>query len=123
MPRHTQGKISLTRRRLARFYDRRARRAEQPGPAAVLEQAENNDPDPEWAEEFNNRVLEAALNRIRPQFEQSTWTAFERVWIENRPAAEAADELSIRIHSVYMAKSRVLKRLMEEVRDIAEETS
>ena len=113
--------LLITRRRLIRFYEQQARRADKPQPARALDQAGSDGSDPEWSEEFNNRVLEAAMDRVRPEFEQSTWKAFERVWLENRPAAETADELSIRVQSVYMAKSRVLKRLMEEVQDIAEE--
>ncbi len=123
----------ITRRRLARFFDRRSRRAEEHCQTEVLEQAGNvapdsdwaealhNPPDPDWAEAFNNRILEAALSRIRPQFEDATWRAFERVWLGGRSAADTANELSMRIHSVYMAKSRVLKRLTEEVRDIVED--
>jgi RNA polymerase sigma factor (sigma-70 family) len=123
----------ITRRRLARFFGRRSRRSEEhyqteeleeaviPAPDADWAGALDNPPDPDWAEAFNNRILDAALVRIRPQFEDLTWLAFERVWLENRTAAETADELSMRIHSVYVAKSRVLKRLAEEVRDIVED--
>ena len=63
------------------------------------------------------------LHRIRPHFEASSWQAFERVWLEHRSAAEAADELSMSIEAVYMAKSRILRRLEEEVQDIAEDFS
>jgi RNA polymerase sigma-70 factor (ECF subfamily) len=114
--------LLITRRRLGRYFDRRAR-TENPGQEALQELADEQAPDPEWVEAFNSRVLEAALARIRPQFEPSTWRAFERVWLENRSAAEAAEELSIRIHAVYVAKSRVLKRLVEEVRDLVEDFS
>jgi RNA polymerase sigma factor (sigma-70 family) len=112
--------LLITRRRLVRCFDRRAR-AEKPCQEAVLDHADDPTPDPDWVEAFNNRILETALNRIRPHFEPWTWRAFERVWLENRSAAEVADELSIRVHSVYVAKSRVLKRLMEEVRDLVED--
>ncbi len=49
-----------------------------------------------------------------------TWNAFEAVWIEHRSAAETANALSLRIEQVYLAKSRVLKRLSEEVQEIAD---
>jgi len=61
-----------------------------------------------------------ALQRIQPCFEPATWRAFELVWIESRSAAETAQELSLRIEQIYLAKSRVLKRLSEEVREIVE---
>ena len=64
-----------------------------------------------------------ALRRIRPHFEASSWRAFERVWLGHNSAAEVADELSMSIEAVYMAKSRILRRLQEEVEDIAEHFS
>ena len=55
--------------------------------------------------------------------ERSISGPIERVWLEHRPAAEVADELSMSIEAVYMAKSRILRRLQEEVEDIAEHFS
>ncbi len=51
----------------------------------------------------------------------ATWQAFERVWIQGQGAAEAAADLGLSIEKVYVAKSRVLKRLEEEVRLLAED--
>jgi DNA-directed RNA polymerase specialized sigma24 family protein len=68
-------------------------------------------------------VLQVALDRSRPSFEPTTWRAFECVWIENRSAAETADALSLSIDLVYYSKSRVLKRLKEEVHEIVEDFS
>src|SRR5262245_32890748 len=71
--------------------------------------------DTAWAEEFEAHVLRVALERCRPHFSDETWRGFELVWLEHRPAAEAAHELGQTIDWVYVAKSRVLKRLWEEV--------
>jgi RNA polymerase sigma-70 factor (ECF subfamily) len=115
--------LIITRRRLIRFHGLKAR-IPVPGLGSNLpEPADESAPDPEWDEAFNERVLRVALQRIRPGFGATVWRAFERVWMDRRPAAEAADELSMSIEAVYMAKSRVLRRLEEEVRDIAEEFS
>jgi RNA polymerase sigma-70 factor (ECF subfamily) len=116
---------TVTRRRLARFRKFPARCPEPPGGAEALEQVEHRDegPDPDWNEAFHAQVLRTALQRIQPGFEPVTWRAFERVWVENRSAAETAGELSLRIDLVYLAKSRVLKRLEQEVREIAEDFS
>jgi RNA polymerase sigma-70 factor (ECF subfamily) len=116
---------TITRRRLARFQKVRARRPEQPWGAEALEQVEDGDdrPDADWNDSFNAQVLRTALQRIQPCFEPMTWRAFQRVWLENRSAAETAGELSLRIDLVYLAKSRVLKRLEKEVHEIAEDFS
>ncbi len=48
-----------------------------------------------------------------------TWRAFELAWLEDRPALDVANQLDIPIESVYVAKSRVLKRLEAEVLTLA----
>ena len=62
-----------------------------------------------------------ALEAIRPHFEEPTWQAFARVWLDRRPAPATADELNLPIEKVYLAKSRVLKRLEEELLRLADD--
>jgi RNA polymerase sigma factor (sigma-70 family) len=112
---------TVTRNEISRFLKKRARTLNQEKdtplddlaaePAATL-----------WSAEFNAHVLQAALLRCRPRFEADTWRAFERTWVENCPAAQAASELGRGIDWIYMAKSRVLKLLWDEVRELADDT-
>jgi RNA polymerase sigma factor (sigma-70 family) len=112
---------TITNHRLGRFLARK----QQQNAAVVSVEELAVDPiaasDVEWTADFNARVLNAALERIRPHFEPATWRAFECAWLENRTAAATADELGVPIETVYVAKSRVLKRLAEEVRLLAED--
>lgn len=113
---------TITRRKIARFHHQRSRGAA--APAATLVDLENTvaaEPDPEWTEEFHARILQVSLERIRPHFEERTWQAFEKVWLDNCPALETARALDLPIDMVYVAKSRVLKRLREEVLLLAED--
>jgi RNA polymerase sigma-70 factor (ECF subfamily) len=75
----------------------------------------------EWTAEFNAQLLRVSMERIRPHFEEGTWAAFEHVWLKGQPAPQVAAELAIPIDAVYAAKSRVLKRLKEEVLLLAED--
>jgi DNA-directed RNA polymerase specialized sigma24 family protein len=50
-----------------------------------------------------------------------TWTIFEHAWVRGQAAPEVARELGVPIESVYLAKSRVLKRLRTEVVTLAED--
>lgn len=77
--------------------------------------------DPEWAEEFNAQLYRAALERIRVHFEAASWRAFELTWIEGRSAADAARTLRVPVDSIYVSKSRVLKRLREEIVALADD--
>jgi RNA polymerase sigma factor (sigma-70 family) len=114
--------LTITRQRVALFHESRARLPEQLLSSVELGQGTER-PDADWTADFNGQVLEVALDRARPHFEPMTWRAFERVWLENRSAAETARELAQQIEFVYYAKSRVLKRLKEEVHEIVEDFS
>ena len=62
-----------------------------------------------------------ALELIRSEFEERTWRAFLMVTVEARLPADVAAELGTTPGAVYIAKSRVLKRLREEFSDLLEE--
>ena len=61
------------------------------------------------------RIVHRALEVIQIEFERTTWRAFQRVAVDGVTAAEVADELSMTVGAVYQAKSRVLRRLREEL--------
>jgi RNA polymerase sigma-70 factor (ECF subfamily) len=62
-----------------------------------------------------------ALELIRSEFEERTWKAFLMVTVEGRLPADVAADLGTTPGAVYIAKSRVLKRLREEFGDLLEE--
>lgn len=67
--------------------------------------------DPETQTILTHRGAEL----IRAEFEPRTWAAFEAVVVQGRPAADVAAEMGLSVGAVYVAKSRVLKRLREEL--------
>ena len=89
--------------------------------ADALSNLASAEPDPEWTVEFNAQILRSALDRVRPLFGPTTWQAFASVWLEDRSAAETAAEMGISLQAVYVAKSKVLKRLEAEVIELAED--
>lgn len=58
-------------------------------------------------------LYQRALDLIRPEFEEATWQAFWRVAVGGQPAAGVAAELGLSRNAVYIAKSRILRRLRE----------
>jgi RNA polymerase sigma-70 factor (ECF subfamily) len=114
---------TLTRRQLGLLLEKRARGGKVNGEAVriALEQISAGQTDTEWITAFQARVLQAAMERIRPHFHVDTWRAFERTWLEHQPVADVAVQLGMQPDSVYVAKSRVLKRLTEEVLALAED--
>jgi RNA polymerase sigma-70 factor, ECF subfamily len=116
---------TVTRNEINHFLKKEVRTARGNGGAeeerALADIAARGE-DTAWTEEFNAHLLATALARSRPHFEEQTWRAFELVWLERRPAAEVANELRVPIDRVYVAKSRVLERLQQEVQELAEDS-
>ncbi len=113
---------TLTQHRVQRFRSRQQKERSIPDPAATFALlSAPGGPDPEWVAEFNAHILRIALQRVRPLFEAATWQAFEGTWRDDRPSLEMAAETGLPIDAVYAAKSRVLKRLREEILLLAED--
>jgi RNA polymerase sigma factor (sigma-70 family) len=85
--------------------------------SAVSQESELNMID----EEFAKRVLHVACSHLSTSVQPETWHCFWRTWNDCEPASVVADSLGIPIHSVYVNKSRVSKRLEETVRMFAGE--
>lgn len=64
------------------------------------------------------RVRRQALEMIRAEFEERTWQAFWRVTVHGHSPREVAEDLGITPSAVRLAKSRVLRRLREELGDL-----
>jgi RNA polymerase sigma-70 factor (ECF subfamily) len=59
-----------------------------------------------------------ALEQVRSEFEPRTWQAFWQTIVEGRSTAAVAAELDVTPAAIRQAKSRVLRRLKEEVGDV-----
>jgi DNA-directed RNA polymerase specialized sigma24 family protein len=55
---------------------------------------------------------------IRNEFEERTWQALWRTTVDGRSPAEVAGELNMTAGAVRVAKSRVLRRLRQELGDL-----
>jgi RNA polymerase sigma-70 factor, ECF subfamily len=99
-----------------RWRDREKRAAvvSQQNDAAALEQAAAPDQAIEVEEtEYREVLLRRALELMQREFHPATWRACWEQVVQGRPAAEVARELSLSVNAVYVARSRVLRRLRE----------
>jgi RNA polymerase sigma-70 factor (ECF subfamily) len=115
---------TVTHNKVRRFLRKRAGDVQPAGAteaADACDRIESPVQDTTWAAEFNDHIFQVALTRSRPHFEEATWRAFELVWFENHPPADVALALGHKLHWVYVAKSRVLERLQQTVRELAED--
>lgn len=65
----------------------------------------------------NAPLLRGALDLIRAEFEERSWQAFWRVTVEGQRPADVAADLHMTPNAVYVARSRILRRLREELGD------
>lgn len=60
-------------------------------------------------------VLHRALEQVRAEFEDRTWTAFWRSAVDGESTKDIAASMDISANGVRQAKSRVLRRLRQEL--------
>lgn len=63
-------------------------------------------------------LSQRALESIRVEFEPRTWNAFWRTTIEDQLPVHVAEDLQMSVPAVYVAKSRILRRLRQVLADL-----
>ena len=118
---------TITRSRVADHFRRDAKEAHGAGGTeahALLHQLADSDAgvqdsDGEMDSRAANRQLyRRAIEMIRGEFADLTWQAFWRTAVDGQSARDIGDELHMRPGTVRVAKSRVLKRLREQLGDL-----
>jgi RNA polymerase sigma factor (sigma-70 family) len=67
-------------------------------------------------EAFDHELLEEAMARVRLRVAPRTWDAFRLTALEGLTGAEVAEQLQMKVATVYVARSEVQKMLKEEIR-------
>jgi RNA polymerase sigma factor (sigma-70 family) len=85
-----------------------------------LEKQSAPEPDEEiqWQQEYWQRLFSWAAEQVKTTVEESTWQAFWLTAVEGKKAGEAAKTLNLSVTAVYMAKSRVLARIKEQIQQV-----
>jgi RNA polymerase sigma-70 factor (ECF subfamily) len=101
--------------------DLRAARSRIAGPSAGLEEIPDpHDPAELVEAEYRQYLLNSALDLMRSEFPVKTWKACWEHVVLGRSAAEVAAELEICVGAVYVAKSRVIGRIRQELSGLLE---
>ena len=82
---------------------------------AQLPDTAPSDSNDDSGEKLRSVLARRAVALMQSDFEESTWQAFWRVAVESQSPQTVAEQLGISVAAVYMAKSRVLRRLREEL--------
>jgi RNA polymerase sigma-70 factor, ECF subfamily len=108
---------------LHKCHDYHRRAARQVNAGSALEHLEDETPGGEelfTLREYREHLAGRAMRLMRAEFQPVTWQACWETAVRNRPAAEVARELGISVNAVWLAKSRVLRRLRRELEGLLE---
>jgi DNA-directed RNA polymerase specialized sigma24 family protein len=89
--------------------------------AWLEEQPAQDDESTVWDQEYRRRLLAYAAEQVRASFEDATWQAFWQTAALGKPGKEVAASLGMTVGAVDIAKSRVLSRITDQVRQLLDE--
>lgn len=113
----------IAKRAAGRVWKKRQKQPQASGDTAIaqtLDQLEDESVNGEkfWEKEYHSQLLAWAAEQIRDQFQPHTWQAFWRTAVEGQTPQAVADQLAVKVGSIYVAKNRVMKRLAAKIREI-----
>lgn len=114
--------FTITRNKIFNFLSARRVRPRASGDSTTNllldEHPETSHETDEWETEYQRRLASLAMDQIKGEFQESTWRAFWLTAVEGVAAPETAKQTGLSVGAVYVAKSRVLARLKEEVETV-----
>lgn len=114
--------FAITRNKVFNFLDASRRRPRGSGDMDVqkrLDALPDRTPDEDdWDREYERKVFSWAAERIREEFQPTTWNAFWMTAVDGVGASDVGRKLDMSPGAVYVAKSRVLARLREEINQL-----
>lgn len=116
--------FTITRNKIFNFLDARRIRPRASGDTSanrLLESQPDENGEESWELEYQRRLASLAMDRIKKEFQENTWQAFWLTAVEGLQAAEVAKRVGISSGAIYVAKSRVLARLKEEVESLRQQ--
>src|SRR5262245_19469976 len=111
--------FTITRNKVFNFLSARRIRPQSSGDSAtsqmLAEAPAAADGSDAWELEYQRRLASIAMDRVKGEFHENTWQAFWLTAVEGQAAAEVAKRIGMSAGAIYVAKSRVLARLKDEV--------
>lgn len=84
----------------------------------IIQQLEDENSLTDWNRDYQLRLLNWALAKIKPEFSERAWMIFNETAMKERPVNEVADELEMRANTVAVQKYRVVQRLRQVMQSV-----
>lgn len=113
--------LTVTRSKLCNFFTRQARQPRGTGDSQVqdwLTEQPSAQESGEWETEYRQRLFIWASEQVRAEFQPASWQAFWRTAVDHEPVAAVAASLALSPGAVYIARSRIIARLRERLREV-----
>jgi RNA polymerase sigma factor (sigma-70 family) len=114
---------TVTRNKLSTFLSRQSRQVLGTGESGMQQRlAEEAVPgeDELWDQEYERRLFEWAAERVKNNAGESVWQAFWQTAVEGKNPKEVARGLGMSVGAVYVAKSRTLAQVREQIQQFQE---
>jgi RNA polymerase sigma-70 factor (ECF subfamily) len=111
--------LTVARTRLSDLVSRRQSPGRGTGESAIHELLRNQPAataEEEWNADYERRLFAWAAERVREEIQETTWQAFWQTTVEGKSGKEVSAALGMTVAAVYLAKSRVMSRLKEQLR-------
>jgi RNA polymerase sigma-70 factor (ECF subfamily) len=115
--------FTVTRNKVFNFLESRSRRVQGSGDSRVqqrLEQHAGGDESGDWEADYRRSMMAQAMERVKGEFQTATWEAFLLTAVEGRTPAQVSPRVGLSVGAIYVAKSRVIARLRQEIERMQE---
>lgn len=76
----------------------------------------------EFEKEYQRQLFAWAASRVQSEFKLNTWQAFWQTAVEGKTVPDVGRDLGMSAGAIYVARSRVMKRLSDEVKKRREDS-
>jgi RNA polymerase sigma factor (sigma-70 family) len=112
--------FTVTRNKIFNFLESRGRRTVGTGDSSLHRRLDqhadkNGDLAADWEADYQRTMAAHAMDRVKIEFQPATWNAFTLTALDGLTPSETAQRVGLSVGAVYVAKSRVIARLRQEI--------
>ncbi len=112
--------FTITRNKVFNFLEGRSHRVQGTGDSRMQQRLEAHaDADgkmsAEWEADYQRTLAAQAMERVKDEFQAATWDAFILTAVEGHAPAQVSAKVGLSVGAIYVAKSRVIARLRQEI--------